>query len=233
VKITEIRIKLMENSEDRLRAFCSITFDGCFVVRDLKIIQGNDGLFVAMPSRKLTTNCGRCRSKNHLKAKFCNQCGHKLPRSSLEFDGQGRPKLYADVAHPVNAQCREIIQNSVIEEFEAELDRASLPGYASRYDEAYDTDLEFKIEGLKSAPTKHDSPRNGNSEQATHREGHEATHRETTDSGFTGSEEKPGDASADHDDTKPDDTRLDSQHSSPQKPHEPDTTRDDAKSSDH
>jgi stage V sporulation protein G len=52
--ITEVRIKLMEESEDRLRAFCSITFDQAFVVRDLKIIEGTNGPFVAMPSRKMT-----------------------------------------------------------------------------------------------------------------------------------------------------------------------------------
>ena len=51
MEITEVRIKLMENPEDRLRGFCSITFDDCFVVRDLKIIEGNNGPFVAMPSR--------------------------------------------------------------------------------------------------------------------------------------------------------------------------------------
>ncbi len=67
LEITEVRIKLMENSEDRLRGFCSITFDDCFVVRDLKIIEGNNGPFVAMPSRKLTSNCSKCRTKNHLR----------------------------------------------------------------------------------------------------------------------------------------------------------------------
>jgi stage V sporulation protein G len=66
MEITEVRIKLMENPEDRLRGFCSITFDGSFVIRDLKIIEGNNGPFVAMPSRKLTSNCRKCRSKNHL-----------------------------------------------------------------------------------------------------------------------------------------------------------------------
>jgi stage V sporulation protein G len=40
VEITEVRIKLMEEGGERLQAFCSITFDNCFVVRDLKIIEG-------------------------------------------------------------------------------------------------------------------------------------------------------------------------------------------------
>ncbi len=48
--ITEIRITLRE--EDRLRGFANVTFDNAFVVRGIKIIQGTDGYFVAMPSRK-------------------------------------------------------------------------------------------------------------------------------------------------------------------------------------
>ena len=75
MEITEVRIKLMEDPGERLKAFCSITFDNCFVVRDLKIIDGSNGPFVAMPSRKLTAHCARCGMKNHLRAQYCNQCG--------------------------------------------------------------------------------------------------------------------------------------------------------------
>jgi stage V sporulation protein G len=139
VKITEVRIKLMEGSEDRLRGFCSITFDDCFVIRDLKIILGNSGPFVAMPSRKLSSNCFKCRSKNHLKARYCNNCGAKQRTDQLPHDGDGRAKLYADIAHPVNARCREMIQNHVIEEYDRELERAQQPGYRSRYDDGYDS----------------------------------------------------------------------------------------------
>ncbi|EMI57405.1 septation protein SpoVG family protein [Rhodopirellula sallentina] len=134
VEITEIRIKLMEGSEDRLRAFCSITIDQSFVVRDLKIIDGSHGPFVAMPSRKLTGHCNRCGSKNHLRASFCNQCGAKLFSSSIDSP----QKLYADVAHPINSECREMIQNAVIEEFNAELQRSAQPNYRSRYDDDFD-----------------------------------------------------------------------------------------------
>jgi stage V sporulation protein G len=137
VEITEVRIKLMENAEDRLRAFCSVTFDHCFVVRDLKIIEGNNGPFVAMPSRKLTAHCRNCNSKNHFRARFCNQCGKRLSPERVDTDDQGRAKLYADIAHPVNAECRERIQNRVISEFFDELERAKQPGYVSRYDEDY------------------------------------------------------------------------------------------------
>ena len=138
MEITEVRIKLMENPEDRLRGFCSITFDYCFVVRDLKIIEGNRGPFVAMPSRKLTSNCQNCRCKNNLKANFCNQCGGKLRGGNIEHDANGRAKLYADIAHPINAECREAIQSKIVEELEKEVAKSKEPGYRSRYDEGYD-----------------------------------------------------------------------------------------------
>lgn len=50
MEITEVRLTLRQ--EDRLKAFVSITFDNAFVVRGLKVIEGNAGLFVAMPSRR-------------------------------------------------------------------------------------------------------------------------------------------------------------------------------------
>ena len=99
MEITEVRCKLMEDPDDRLRAFCSITFDNCFVVRDLKIIDGASGPFVAMPSRKLTFHCPKCGGKNHLRAHYCNQCGGRL-REQQARDQEGRAKLYADIAHP-------------------------------------------------------------------------------------------------------------------------------------
>lgn len=135
MEITEIRIKLMEDSEDRLRAFCSITIDNAFVVRDLKIIDGANGPFVAMPSRKLSGHCQRCNHKNHLRAAYCNHCGAKLQSNDSGYDSP--QKLYADVAHPINSECRELIQNAVITEFEAELNRYQQPGYRSRYDDEF------------------------------------------------------------------------------------------------
>ena len=140
MEITEVRIKLMESAEDRLRGFCSVTFDDCFVVRDLKIIEGNNGPFVAMPSRKLTSNCFKCRTKNHLRANYCNNCGNKLKADNIEHDQGGRAKLYADIAHPVNATCREMIQKRVVEELDKELALAAEPGYSSRYDDEYHDD---------------------------------------------------------------------------------------------
>ena len=48
--VTEVRVFPVE--EDKLKAYVTITFDNCFVIRDLKVIDGNKGLFVAMPSKK-------------------------------------------------------------------------------------------------------------------------------------------------------------------------------------
>jgi stage V sporulation protein G len=142
MEISEVRVKLVERSSERLRAFCSITLDKDFVIRDLKIIDGTNGAFVAMPSRKLADRCTRCGSKNHLRAKFCNECGQKLNENRAPKDVQGRAKLHADVAHPINAECRERIQRAVVEAFEAELERAKSPDYRPpKYDD-FDDDIE-------------------------------------------------------------------------------------------
>lgn len=50
MEITEVNVYPV--NEDRLKAYVSITIDSVFVVRDLKVIRGNNGLFVAMPSKK-------------------------------------------------------------------------------------------------------------------------------------------------------------------------------------
>jgi stage V sporulation protein G len=51
LEITEIRVHL--RNEDKLKAFVTVTFDNCFVVRNMKIIEGNKGLILCMPSRKM------------------------------------------------------------------------------------------------------------------------------------------------------------------------------------
>lgn len=52
MEITEVKVYPVRQKDDKLKAFVTIVLDDCFVVRDLKIIHGNSGLFVAMPSRK-------------------------------------------------------------------------------------------------------------------------------------------------------------------------------------
>jgi stage V sporulation protein G len=52
MKISDVRVRKI-NSEGKMKAIVSVTFDDCFVVHDIKIIEGQEGLFIAMPSRKM------------------------------------------------------------------------------------------------------------------------------------------------------------------------------------
>lgn len=83
MKITEV--KVFPVNEERLKAYVTITIDDVFVVRDLKIIKGNEGLFVAMPSKK-------------------------------RKDGQ-----FKDIAHPLNQETRNEIEDAIFEAFEKEV----------------------------------------------------------------------------------------------------------------
>jgi len=161
MEITEVRIKLVQNGgNERLRAFCSVTLDGDFVIRDLKVIDGSNGPFVAMPSRKLMDRCQRCGSKNHLRARFCNECGNKLNESRAPKDAQGRAKLHADVAHPINAACRERVQAAVVEAYQAENERAKAPDYKpSSFDDFEDFEEEMPaVEASEPAAAKRPAP---------------------------------------------------------------------------
>jgi len=82
VEITDVRLRRV-STEGKMRAIASITINEAFVVHDVRIIDGNNGLFVAMPSKRTS-------------------------------DGEFR-----DIAHPINSETREIIQNAVIKEYEA------------------------------------------------------------------------------------------------------------------
>ena len=83
MKITEVNV--FPVNEERLKAYVSITIDDCFVVRDLKVIRGNTGLFVAMPSKK-------------------------------RRDGE-----FKDIAHPLNQETREMIEQAVFDEYEKQV----------------------------------------------------------------------------------------------------------------
>ncbi len=133
MNITEVRVKLTEAKKNRLMAFCSITIDNDFVVRDLKIIEGYKGAFVAMPSRKLADKCSKCSCKNHLRARFCNDCGAKLDdkraMGEAKEDSKGKFKLYADTAHPINSKCRDEIEQKVLAAYKEESEKSQQPGY--------------------------------------------------------------------------------------------------------
>lgn len=122
VKITDVRITAKESGDKKLKAFASITFDGCFVVRDIKIIDRGDGFFVAMPSRKAKLPCSKCKSFNSAHSNFCNFCGTKLtpprPETNEPEDlTAARHKLHKDVAHPITPECRLYIEKTVLQAF--------------------------------------------------------------------------------------------------------------------
>jgi stage V sporulation protein G len=181
VVITEVRIKLMEDNNERLQAFCSVTFDDAFVVRDLKIIEGTKGSFVAMPSRKLTDRCPQCGSKNHLRARFCNQCGGRLDEDRATRDADGRAKLHADIAHPINSACREVIQSAIIRAYQEEKERAKQPGYVSSYDDYDNGDYEESYNQLVSDLNTRQPATSGYRTHAphTHRGNNHASPQET------------------------------------------------------
>ncbi len=82
MEITDIRIRKID-ADAKMKAVVSVTFDNCFVVHDIKVIEGQDKMFIAMPSRKTPDN---------------------------EFK---------DIAHPINIEMREKLQNSIIEKYES------------------------------------------------------------------------------------------------------------------
>lgn len=129
MEISEIRVKLVDDPDEKLQAFCTITFDHEFVVRDLKIIRGPNGPFVAMPSRKLTDRCLACGGKNHLRSRYCNDCGRQLDPNRAGRDERGRAKLHTDIAHPIHAEARGRIQGRIIDAYMVEVEKSKQPGY--------------------------------------------------------------------------------------------------------
>ncbi len=63
MKISDVRIRLVNKEDNKLKAVASITIDECFVVHDIKVIEAAEGVFIAMPSRK--TNDGDYKDIAH------------------------------------------------------------------------------------------------------------------------------------------------------------------------
>jgi stage V sporulation protein G len=147
--LSEIKIHLCPPSAGRLRAFCSLTIDDALVVRDVKIIGGDTGLFLAMPSRKLNDHCARCHEKNHLRARYCNHCGLRLNENRHQRYrlGPDRLKLHADIAHPINAPTRNQLEREVFAAYEREVERSHEPGYVPT---PMDTDVPDLAYALKT-----------------------------------------------------------------------------------
>ena len=126
MEITEVRIFLKEGQDKKLKAYATLTFDKSFVVRNVKVIEGTKGLFVAMPSRRLKESCPKCHFKNVVRSKYCNQCASSLPphvevRPVMSGDNSQRQSEHRDIAHPITSDFREHIQKKVLEAYETDL----------------------------------------------------------------------------------------------------------------
>ena len=133
--ITGVRIRLCEANDQRLLAYCTIVLDNVFVVRDLKVIAGERNLMLSMPSKKVTDRCWRCRTRNHLRARFCNNCGDRLDEDRALRGAIGKAALYEDVAHPIHKATRHQIEVAVLQAYAHERFLSKQPGYVCRYDE--------------------------------------------------------------------------------------------------
>ena len=93
MNITDIRLRRI-NKDGKMRAIVSITIDGEFVIHDIRVIEGSNGFFVAMPSRRSN-------------------------------DGEFR-----DIAHPISQECRNRLQELILEKYKESLDEESDPEMA-------------------------------------------------------------------------------------------------------
>lgn len=123
MEITETKILLKDSPDKKLKAYASVTFDNAFVVRNIKVIQGKTGLFIAMPSRKIKQPCPKCGFKNEARSKYCNQCGSALPVASMPLTATAtinEQSGHKDIAHPITQSFREYLQKKVLDAFELE-----------------------------------------------------------------------------------------------------------------
>lgn len=96
-------VKVFPVHEDRLKAYATITFDDCFVVRDLKIILGNSGLFVAMPSKrrkdgtfKDTAHPLNNETREMIETKVLAQFDAELQKMGLDPQGMQGRRVFRD-----------------------------------------------------------------------------------------------------------------------------------------
>lgn len=156
MKITEVRIFPTRSKDERLKAYATMTFDDWFVVRNVKVIQGNSGLFVAMPSRKMMDPCRKCGFKNVRGSKYCNECGSHLDKPVPVDNDRRRQSEHVDIAHPIKQECRVYIQDKVLEAYNTEVERKKAEG------ESYKPVTE---EDLNAASTR--QPESGSAEEGT------------------------------------------------------------------
>jgi stage V sporulation protein G len=133
MEITDVRVRLSTKKGNRVKAFATVTLDDSFVVRDMRIIEGHSGLFVAMPSRPLKNACPKCNYRNPVRSKYCAGCGAELDMvENAELDDKS---LHRDVAHPITQEMRDYIHNKVIEAYKVELENSGSQPDASTAEE--------------------------------------------------------------------------------------------------
>jgi len=129
MEITEVRTFLKDSPDKKLKAYATVTFDNAFVVRNIKVIEGSTGLFIAMPSRKIKQPCPKCNFRNEIRSKYCNQCGAQLPvvpRPAIpEEAGANAQSEHKDIAHPITQSFREYLQKRILESYEQEKKRGA------------------------------------------------------------------------------------------------------------
>ena len=117
---TDVRITLAENpANDRILGYATVVVRSGLLVNDIKIIQGYSGHILCMPSREVKDRCPKCNGKNRLLACYCNWCGQRLPE--IDRAGEGKPKVYIDVVHPISRDARQLLEMAVFKAFEEAL----------------------------------------------------------------------------------------------------------------
>jgi len=105
--ITNVDIILAQNNE-RLLAFCTITIDDCFVIKDIRIIKGDERLVVAMPDKQRSEPCEHCKFRIRQRDRHCPRCGKQLTSKTIE---------YVDICFPINSESRSAIDNVILEKY--------------------------------------------------------------------------------------------------------------------
>ncbi len=115
-KVTFDKLRIASTTS-HLQALCSIIIDECLAIHGLKIIEGPQRSFVAMPTCELTDKCPNCHGKNRLRARYCNDCGGRLNENRAHTQPDGRQHLFSDVLHPINRQGRAMVEEPILEAF--------------------------------------------------------------------------------------------------------------------
>jgi stage V sporulation protein G len=114
MRISDVQIKLPGPGEPAVvLAYAKVVLDDCLVIHDMRLIQGAAGPTLAFPSRRLMDRCPECTRKNVRRARYCNWCGF-LITPVLPLQTVPRSEMFADVAHPLTAECRREITEAVL-----------------------------------------------------------------------------------------------------------------------